>query len=105
MVGAAVVRRLKTEPCELVVAGREEVDLTRQADVERWMDRQRLEHHARDDSDDGRECGDHADKSGWDPEDSDDCDHGAAGFSEYQAADGRERRSGAKRAGGAKKKR
>jgi GDP-L-fucose synthase len=41
MVGAAVVRRLKTEPCELVLAGREEVDLTRQADVERWMEQQR----------------------------------------------------------------
>ena len=43
MVGAAVVRRLKTEPCELVLAGREEVDLTRQADVERWMEQQRLD--------------------------------------------------------------
>ena len=43
MVGAAVVRRLKAEPCELVVAGRDEVDLSRQADVERWIDRQRLD--------------------------------------------------------------
>src|SRR5258708_39397556 len=43
MVGAAVVRRLKAEPCELVVASREEVDLTRQADVERWMEGQRLD--------------------------------------------------------------
>jgi len=43
MVGAAVVRRLKNEPCELVVAGREELDLTRQADVERWMEQQRLD--------------------------------------------------------------
>jgi GDP-L-fucose synthase len=43
MVGAAVVRRLKAESCELVVAGREEVDLTRQADVERWIERQRLD--------------------------------------------------------------
>jgi GDP-L-fucose synthase len=41
MVGAAVMRRLETEPCELILAGREEVDLTRQADVERWMARQR----------------------------------------------------------------
>ena len=40
-VGAAVVRRLKSEPCEVVVAGREDVDLTRQVDVERWMDKQR----------------------------------------------------------------
>jgi len=43
MVGAAVVRRLKSEPCEIVVAGREDVDLTRQVDVERWMDKQRLD--------------------------------------------------------------
>ena len=43
MVGAAVVRRLKAEPCEIVVAGRDQLDLTRQADVERWMDRQRLD--------------------------------------------------------------
>src|SRR5882672_2966140 len=43
MVGAAVLRRLKAEPCEIVVAGRDQLDLTRQADVERWMDRQRLD--------------------------------------------------------------
>src|SRR5260370_19631412 len=43
MVGSAVVRRLKAEPCEIVVAGREDVDLTRQVDVERWMDEQRLD--------------------------------------------------------------
>jgi GDP-L-fucose synthase len=43
MVGAAVLRRLKAEPCEIVVADRQEVDLTRQADVERWMDKQRLD--------------------------------------------------------------
>jgi GDP-L-fucose synthase len=41
MVGAAVVRRLQTEPCQLILAGREEVDLTRQADVERWIERHR----------------------------------------------------------------
>jgi GDP-L-fucose synthase len=40
MVGSAVVRRLEDEPCDVIVAGREEVDLTRQADVERWMERQ-----------------------------------------------------------------
>src|SRR5437899_9998814 len=43
MVGAAVVRRLKAEPCEIIVADRQEVDLTRQADVERWMEKQRLD--------------------------------------------------------------
>lgn len=37
MVGSAIVRRLASEDCELVVAGREEVDLSRQADVETWM--------------------------------------------------------------------
>jgi GDP-L-fucose synthase len=41
MVGAAVVRRLEAEPCQLILAGREEVDLTRQAEVERWIERQR----------------------------------------------------------------
>jgi FlaA1/EpsC-like NDP-sugar epimerase len=34
MVGSAVVRRLSSEPCEILVAGREELDLTRQAAVE-----------------------------------------------------------------------
>ncbi|MGC2855612.1 GDP-L-fucose synthase [Novispirillum sp. DQ9] len=37
MVGAAVARRLEREPCEILTAGREVVDLTRQADVESWM--------------------------------------------------------------------
>ncbi len=41
MVGSAVVRRLEGEPCKVIVAGRDEIDLTRQADVERWMERQR----------------------------------------------------------------
>ena len=41
MVGAAVVRRLSTAGCEVLTVGREEVDLTRQADVERWLDRSR----------------------------------------------------------------
>ncbi|MCW2283830.1 GDP-L-fucose synthase [Rhodoblastus acidophilus] len=39
MVGSACVRRLQRENCEVLVAGREEVDLTRQADVESWMER------------------------------------------------------------------
>jgi GDP-L-fucose synthase len=41
MVGAALVRRLASERCEVVTAGRESVDLTRQADVEDWMAAQR----------------------------------------------------------------
>lgn len=41
MVGSAVVRRLASEDCEIVTAGRAEVDLTRQAEVEAWMERTR----------------------------------------------------------------
>jgi GDP-L-fucose synthase len=41
MVGAAIVRRLATAGCEVLTAGREEVDLTRQAEVERWLDKAR----------------------------------------------------------------
>jgi GDP-L-fucose synthase len=37
MVGAALLRRLTKEHCEVVTCGRDEVDLTRQSDVERWM--------------------------------------------------------------------
>jgi GDP-L-fucose synthase len=37
MVGSALVRRLARENCEIITAGREELDLRRQADVERWM--------------------------------------------------------------------
>ena len=37
MVGAALVRRLAAEGCELLLAGRETLDLTRQDAVERWM--------------------------------------------------------------------
>jgi GDP-L-fucose synthase len=37
MVGAALVRRLAREGCEVLVASREELDLRRQSDVERWM--------------------------------------------------------------------
>lgn len=38
MVGAALVRRLAQEECEVLTAGRSEVDLTRQAEVERWVE-------------------------------------------------------------------
>jgi GDP-L-fucose synthase len=37
MVGAALVRRLSLEDCTVLTAGRDEVDLTVQADVQRWM--------------------------------------------------------------------
>ncbi|MHA1567926.1 MAG: NAD-dependent epimerase/dehydratase family protein, partial [Alphaproteobacteria bacterium] len=37
LVGSALVRRLEREDCTLVAAGREEVDLRRQAEVEAWM--------------------------------------------------------------------
>ncbi|WP_395019653.1 GDP-L-fucose synthase family protein [Dongia sp.] len=37
MVGAAILRRLKAEHCELLTVGRDQVDLKRQASVEAWM--------------------------------------------------------------------
>lgn len=37
MVGAALARRLAHEDCEVLIADRNRVDLTRQADVEAWM--------------------------------------------------------------------
>jgi GDP-L-fucose synthase len=37
MVGSALARRLETEGCEVITAGRAEVDLGRQSEVERWM--------------------------------------------------------------------
>lgn len=37
MVGAALMRRLKSEDCELVTVGHERLDLTRQQDVEQWI--------------------------------------------------------------------
>jgi len=39
MVGSAIVRRLAREDCEILTAGRDEVDLERQDQVERWMAR------------------------------------------------------------------
>jgi GDP-L-fucose synthase len=41
MVGGAVVRRLASENCEVLTAGRDVVDLTNQAAVDRWMDKTR----------------------------------------------------------------
>jgi GDP-L-fucose synthase len=37
MVGSAIARRLAREDCELLAVGREQVDLTRQAETEEWM--------------------------------------------------------------------
>ena len=37
MVGSAIVRRLGRERCEVQTVGRQDVDLTRQDAVERWM--------------------------------------------------------------------
>lgn len=37
MVGSALVRRLRSEPCEILTAGRQELDLLSQADTRRWM--------------------------------------------------------------------
>ena len=39
MVGQAIVRRLADEGCEVLTAGRADLDLTRQAEVEAWMAR------------------------------------------------------------------
>jgi len=41
MVGAALVRRLAAEGCEILTAERSEADLTRQTEVERWMEARR----------------------------------------------------------------
>jgi GDP-L-fucose synthase len=43
MVGSALLRRLEGEPCELLTADRQELDLTRQEDVEAWMKAKRPE--------------------------------------------------------------
>ena len=37
MAGSAIVRRLKSEGCEVLAAGRDELDLRRQDAVERWV--------------------------------------------------------------------
>ena len=41
LVGSAVVRRLKREPCTVLVVERSLLDLRHQSDVERWMDQHR----------------------------------------------------------------
>jgi GDP-L-fucose synthase len=37
MAGSAIVRRLQQEPCEMLVAARSELDLTRQKPTERYL--------------------------------------------------------------------
>ena len=41
MVGSALVRRLQSEKCSVLTASREDADLTRQEEVERWMNASR----------------------------------------------------------------
>ncbi len=43
MVGSAIVRRLASEACEVIIAGRDELDLTDQRAVLGWMHNQRPE--------------------------------------------------------------
>ena len=43
MVGSALVRRLKGEQCEVLMADRHALDLTRQADTEEWLRHNRPE--------------------------------------------------------------
>ena len=37
MAGSAIVRRLQSENCEILTAGRDVLDLSRQAEVEKWL--------------------------------------------------------------------
>jgi len=39
MVGSAIIRRLQDENCEIITADRQELDLLRQDDVEKWLAR------------------------------------------------------------------
>jgi len=43
MAGSAIVRRLASEDCEILTAGRDQMDLRRQEDVEKWMSANRPE--------------------------------------------------------------
>ena len=43
LVGAAVVRRLAREDCEILTVGHGELDLTRQAEVEAWLQKEDLD--------------------------------------------------------------
>src|SRR5262249_56189626 len=39
MVGSAIVRRLRAEDCSILIEDRQSLDLTRQAETERWLER------------------------------------------------------------------
>ena len=41
MVGSAILRRLQTENCEILTAGRDDLDLTSQAATANWVERAR----------------------------------------------------------------
>jgi GDP-L-fucose synthase len=41
MAGSAIVRRLRQEPCEVLIATRQELDLTRQEQTEQWLAKHR----------------------------------------------------------------
>ncbi|PCJ98147.1 MAG: GDP-fucose synthetase [Zetaproteobacteria bacterium] len=41
LVGSALLRRLERESCEVLTVGRDDLDLCRQADVERWVEAQK----------------------------------------------------------------
>jgi GDP-L-fucose synthase len=41
MVGSAIARRLDAEQCEIITVGRDAVDLTRQDDVNNWLNAQK----------------------------------------------------------------
>lgn len=41
LAGSAIVRALRTEDCDVITAGREELDLTRQSDTERWLEQKK----------------------------------------------------------------
>ena len=43
MAGSAILRRLEGEDCEIITAARDELDLIRQADVEAWMARKKID--------------------------------------------------------------
>lgn len=43
MVGSALIRRMQSERCHLLTAGRAEVDLRRQTDIDRWMTKEEPE--------------------------------------------------------------
>ena len=53
MAGAAIVRRLQREQCQIVTASRGELDLLRQADVHTWVTDQSQDMYSVDETDPG----------------------------------------------------